>query len=767
MYNIIPSLVDQTCESFLQNFRTLLLSKSLLDYTGDTQVSNFERIKRRYTVSELKTNQSNYDSGRYQDIVIKHGTNILVPDDQIMREVIGTTDLPDVFQTSEYTAFLATQLQSLLQDPDYSNVISNKDASIQLINNEFTVFMWIRCCSDDGVTQGSWVNVTSYVESVTTNITQQGGSFTLTFLPVQSEFDPKFGWRPAVISDNFNDTVIVQSVINRYVESSDQSKSGYKRSGFFFHDCILENDLVYIRFEQLSNERKSDIVNNKSLSFTDIPGLIYDLIGLVDRTLISTSADNNVRIEVSGRDLIKPFIEDSSFFSAEYLAQQTTNTGVSFFNNDGILARRNRIELVLQSSFFAIYAFKPLDLVLKFIFNKFSNLGCVSDDAFVGYGDRQRSKKYTLLESSTDPALQLITQADNVFLSEEVRGVWRIMNLVFDPQIKKRLLADSSLSPESGSILNSINKFCQQPFVEFYTDTYGDQFYLIIRKPPFDRSSIETMLYGQVAQQDDVEVVDKQSSNTLNDTSKGFVFEEQNTDLDLDQVTITSKREGFVLDIEEEQVVRENLTYHTEAYSWYTLYPQGLLPDLKKASLIIPVVSFDEYAEIWGSRQFNVVNNYIPIELYNQDKVFDSSNTYVLNQIFNDLKFVVESNAYLPFARKGTITLVGDRRIKRGTYVRYKPTGEIFYVDSTSNSRTFSKRANLRSTTLSVTRGLVEDYIKGVDVKFNDGTEQSVSYFNLISMEIPARAQDTSFLKDWRVNRNVFDFFINKRQWII
>jgi hypothetical protein len=98
-------------------------------------------------------------------------------------------------------------------------------------------------------------------------------------------------------------------------------------------------------------------------------------------------------------------------------------------------------------------------------------------------------------------------------------------------------------------------------------------------------------------------------------------------------------------------------------------------------------------------------------------------------------------------------------------YIRYKPTGEIFYVDSVSNTRLVSGRENRRLTTVGVTRGMVEKYIKGVEVKFEDGSKDNVSYFNLIKMEIPKNAVDNSFLKDWKVNKNVFNFFLTRQQW--
>jgi hypothetical protein len=767
MYNTIPSLEDQTVEKFLTNFRTLLLSKDLLDYKGDTVITNYQRAKRRYTAQELKEQQEKYDSGKYQDILLKHGTNILVPDDQIMREVIGTTDQPDIFDTSNYKAFIALQLQQLFEDPNYISVLKKKETTVELVNNELSVFMWIRSSSPQGTSEGGWLDVSPFIESCTTNVTKQGGSFNISFLPVEAAYTPENGWQPksskSYSSNGVDQDILITSHVTKYKEDKDPDKSAFKRPVFFFKDCIQQNDVVYIRFERLNNETKAQLIQANQLSAQDVPGLVYDLIGLVDTTSIVTD-ENSVRINVSGRDLIKPLIEDNSFFSAEYLAAQG-GTGVSFFNNDGVLARRNRVELVLQSVITAIYSNNPIDIVMKFIFNKFSNLGCVPDDVFVGYGSNQRSKKYSMTSSSQDPAIKEIIKADDIFLKEDVRGIWRVMNLIFDPQIQQRRLADSSLTPESGSILNSINKLCQQPFVEFYADTYGDKFYLMVRKPPFDKQGVLGLVYGEVVNQNTDELKELEPKTTINDVNRGFKFEEQNTDVDLEQIVVTGKRQSLVIDIKDEVVESESLTYENTAYSWYSMYPQGLVPDFKKAALIIPIVSFDEYGEVWGSRQLTVPNNYLPIEIYNQDKTFDSANTNLLTQIFHDMKFIVESNCHLPFTRKGSITILGDRRIKRGMYIRYKPTGEIFYVDSVSNTRLVSGRENRRLTTIGVTRGMVEKYIKGVEVKFEDGSKDNVSYFNLIKMEIPKNAADNSFLKDWKVNKNVFNFFLTRQQW--
>ncbi len=319
MYNLVPSIIDQTVETFLTQFKTLMLSKVLLDYKGDTNITNFDRIKRRFTVRELKDNQQLYDQGNYQSVLIKHGSTILMPNDQIVREVIGTSEQPDIFETADYKPFIALQLQRLLEDPNYISTLSNKNgsSSVSLINNDISVFMWVKSGSELGPGQGSWLNVSAFVDSITTSVTEQGGNFNISFVPVEGEFSPVVGWKPVDGKSFFTGGVDQDIMTSQHITKFNASENEYKRTKFFFHDCVQENDLVYIRFERLNNEKKADLLDSQIFSGTDVPDLVYDMIGLVDNTQIGSTA-NDVRINVTGRDLIKPLIEDSSVFFPEY-----------------------------------------------------------------------------------------------------------------------------------------------------------------------------------------------------------------------------------------------------------------------------------------------------------------------------------------------------------------------------------------------------------------------------------------------------------------
>ena len=94
------------------------------------------------------------------------------------------------------------------------------------------------------------------------------------------------------------------------------------------------------------------------------------------------------------------------------------------------------------------------------------------------------------------------------------------------------------------------------------------------------------------------------------------------------------------------------------------------------------------------------------------------------------MKYVIESNCYLPFTENGTIIINGDRRIKARTWIRLGDRGKIAYVDSVSNDLNYSGDSIDRTTILSLSRIMVEKYVVG---KLNKET---------IEVEDPPKTQE-------------------------
>jgi hypothetical protein len=132
----------------------------------------------------------------------------------------------------------------------------------------------------------------------------------------------------------------------------------------------------------------------------------------------------------------------------------------------------------------------------------------------------------------------------------------------------------------------------------------------------------------------------------------------------------------------------------------------------------------------------------------------------------------------------GSISLNGDRRIKRGTWVRLKPTNQIFYVDEVSNNFSSSKNTIDRTTTLRLSRGMYEKYIRGSEETINN-KKVNVSYFNIIDTDLIYRVLINEVIKgdfdsdfssvnvkkvresvkaNFGVNEDVFSFFLNRKE---
>lgn len=282
------------------------------------------------------------------------------------------------------------------------------------------------------------------------------------------------------------------------------------------------------------------------------------------------------------------------------------------------------------------------------------------------------------------------------------RGIWQIVKLVIDQGVTDRVIVDSSLSTANGSLVNFFRKVCQEPFVEFTSDTYGDCFYFLVRKPPIDRKSILSLLKSPVR------TVDPR----------------------------TQKEEEFnssVITIMPEDVIREELSFtDQEAYSWYNFKPQNLMVggNTTIQTVYTPAIFLEEYAKIWGSKPLEIVHNYNPYyQEYNKDTGVPDVSRYE-TQAITDLKFLIEGHAYLPFVRSGELVLNGDRRIKRGNLIRYAPTGEIFHVDSVSQLGSISDSTIDRVTSVQVSRGMVESLIYGVTINGH-----KVSYFDIVNTD--------------------------------
>lgn len=343
-------------------------------------------------------------------------------------------------------------------------------------------------------------------------------------------------------------------------------------------------------------------------------------------------------------------------------------------------------------------------------------------------------------------------------------GIWQIVKLVMDTDVANIRLRDAATSIQQGSLQTFFNKVCQKPFVEFSGDTFGDQYYFLVRKPPFDKGGMRKTMVAQ------------------------GLFE------DYDNGIKIRREKNSPYEINENDIISSNIAFNTQGiYSWYQFYPIYEMGATEDLQYLIPAILFPEYADIWGSRDLQIrsqYRNFINPALYDDVKNGEKNEVgdAEVRHSMKDLHYIIESNAYAPFVRSGTIQLLGNRRIKRGTFIRVNwhslRCGEIFYVESVSHSYSVSANSVNRTTTLSLSHGMLEDFIFNHEITVNKIINEkdeigkrekklNISYFNIINFGDFEKVKDrldmdkwAQTISSWKVNIDVFLYFLRKLQFL-
>jgi len=765
--------------------------KDFLSYKGDTDKMNIERIYEKYNVLESKQyegliNQFTYKLSvqfslfsEFGAILFKVNTTVLIPTDKANREALAITGKNQVATQRQFTTFLADKLEQLLSDPLYTPSVKYNlrgGSAVQDIYPYITVWMWVRSLEypqdeyteaqvsellnqvrqhkqvntgvdfnkirfdESFLTNGSMIDITPFIENISINVTKTGGNFSMSLAPITKGSVLRSG--NGFVSDS-NVFKIIQGKI--------------KENDFLFHKIINTNDLVFIKFEKLEIEKLRTKEFSMNVSKSKIANQIYDMIGLVDSNTLATNyGSNDVNISITGRDLIKPLIEDGSYF---YALQYATDIFLNTQEDDRLIKRlfsSGKYDELLMA-----YSFYSIPDVMKFIINHLANLGIVPDDLFTSY---RYELKGEVIDRRTY-VYRLNNENPKLFSERLHEGIWQIIKLLFDENIADRRIADSSISQPDGSLINSVWKVCQEPFVEFMTDTYGDEFYYTVRQPPFTGRAVLDFINKTLPGEDEVGYAEK-TPDLLNQVQlRGQI----NTPVN---VELKKERKSILLSISPADVLSKSLSYTEDGiYSFYEIQPKGAFLGLanQMALAYIPIVYFPLYANIWGAKRLSVVSNYISYSGIEGEQWSEDRN-YFLEQVVNDLKFLIDCNAYVPFTRSGTITINGDRRIKRGTWIEFELTDEIFYVDAVSNNFSISTSSIDRVTTLSVSRGMKKAYLTGEISYFNIVDSKAIKDFIIERLTKPGEdtietKMSTKLKTNFAVNEKVFNFFLKRRQF--
>lgn len=690
--------------------------------------------------SKVTVERSQFNAA-FDEITIRYGTELRVPQNFLETTIPFFSERTSIAPFKTFRSFVDDTIEDVIKDEGYvrsSRIGTDKQGNAlndHLLN--ITV-LWVSNAVEsfrlspeniDGQPatglRNKVFNLTPYVLACNTNVGSSGGNFSLSLAPISLEWSGS-NWQLKGGANNLSPDG--KNFFTDENNTRDTSGNGTRRNVYAFHHLVQPQDIIVIKFEELEMEREgggfsreSSVAALESLYGLNIgraiSGDVLDMIGLVDSTNITENAESgDVSISVSGTDFSKMLLRDGAIFypgAADNTIDPVSKyTSVWFLNNPGIRNSKSfqrlftvqRINGQIQD--INLYLNQSVKFWLEYIMTKLSTASVTLSDDFVGREDQVTVGENQLLED---------------YLNNDVPGIWKLTKLIVDPQLFDLRITDSTIAANSGSLMSFVKRVCQEPFVEFFTDTYGDRFYWIARKPPFNKQAFL-------------------------DNHREIISE---ADL-----------MGYSLEFNDSQV-----------YSWYKLKPilwyQG---DQNMSDFNFVSVFFPEFADIYGSRPLEVSSNYI--DYGNMNANLGNG----LDQAVNDMRWLIESNAHLVFTRRGTITINGNRTIKRGMCVYLESTDELFYVDSVSNSFQVSDTGTDRITTIQVSRGIV---LSQVDRYFGviDFAEDitSVATFKDYNVSEEERKKGVEFgasvtveqkrSRNWAVNTENFYYLMQRKQF--
>jgi hypothetical protein len=560
-----------------------------------------------------------------------------------------------------------------------------------------TVWCWCRGLSDsDDYLDGKLVNLTPFIDSVTISKNKGTGNFQLSMSPVFATREP--GSESSVVyskqpsKTNFGKwTPDIRHPFFDANSANDMWQDGrLKRRQMYIPNIISQNDIMFIRMESLGQDTPMSHLSMTEIELDPriIEGKNFDMIGLVNMPDAGLQAsDYNPKITITGSDLVSKLLTEdgSGIYAQRFMSNGKEHLEADF--SGGIVRYMGK-----YTSSFQILDQTIKDQILFII--DYQSRSKICNDFFNFFKNRRRTK-LDVPESSVTGG--------------SVDNIWSIVDVAVDDNIANRRSFNANMGNAYQPLISQIRSVCVEPLVEFFGDTYGDKYYLVARKPPFDRKSIQNFIDA-----------------------------------------------GLVITIREEDIIQDKFSYETTAYSWYKL-DYKLLASLftGDVSWLIPAIYFDEFGAIFGDKPLRVQDPYIDMmEKVDQQSKDGAFGKEVINQQMYDLKYIVESNMYLPFTRRGSISVRNMRGVKFGSWIYHEGTGEIFYVDNVSHSFTVASKIDA-STVIGVSRGMVlesiDDYFSVIDLPLEEaGTKDFSQYI-------------TDTLKSWKVVPTIFNRLIRKR----
>lgn len=767
--------------------------EDVLDFAHEG-VSNRRRLYDALSLEQKKLyNGGSQDFSESVDYPIMGAVTLYVPVENVKAST--SVNIGEYIYSSNITIMRSKEahyypeiMKRVSVDPRYTS--RNYGDKAKSIYPRLRVYAWSRTKWLEG--ESGYVDVTAYVINANTSSNMGGSEFSVTLAPTIGklfEQNDRYVWSPKDVLYTSSNHRVSLGNVNRVREEERfyNPDPVYVRNHQYHEKLFQQNDLFFIKFEELE-------IEVGDVEFT--PELItqswWDMIGMVDSVNVGTTAQGtDVVLQIAGRDFTKMFIDDNSYFNQVSLNHygigptksmpRTGRVGGEFFDWAAITTR-------------TIYT------SLNYIFHRISTIGYVPNEVFDMFPDLTEISTYKLPPDQNTGSSVSINRA---------MGMWRLVKFWIDENINDLRIVDSSISNPQGSIWDLMKAQCQQPFVELFTETLGNKLYVIARKPPFERRELENIVDEvERTPEEDFRLAtasDMLSSQRANQAGRSLNSDNeilpanQETEYTTSNLTPfdrlyerdfvrdfgeSNRKMPLIISIDEDDVLADNLIQTNTSFAWYNIELRGMVAGAGTTPENQMGVYFDEVAQVFGNNRLNVVSNYSDYRYWklndNSDEGGELRKDMFADQTAQQLAFLVETNIHLPFTREGSITINGDRRIKKGTYIYYKPTDELYYVDSVENNINISGGSVDRTTTIRMSRGMVLDYIKGKDedIETEDGqtVTKNISYFNIVDIkklddkvyDIVAKGtvdEKFDYKSSMLIDMDVFNFFLKKQQY--
>lgn len=382
--------------------------------------------------------------------------------------------------TDDIYAFENSHIQNILNNEGY-----NIKKYAKKVAPSCSVWGWFKSLYYSGSTffgdhyqskNNKFVNISDFIIDVNTNVTAQGGTFSIT-LPIihsvgKSETKLVTGGSKFLI-DGYTDRFASQAelfIYNRYA-SRENRKNFFHKVGIssmddnYFNWLIQSNDLIFISFEELELESESG-------------SKVFDMIGLVENVSVNVDASGRGSVSVSGKDLMKLITDDNSLFfntssasGESRIFSNTESAGKQGDIRDADMiggsenSPENRLRLSTnQIDVFALPFNRSIDFVIKGVISQLANIEVVPDYVFTSWGDARTKFRdflsYQEVEETAPAGAEY--ESENLNNSEFVTGIEfnqnRGKDWTIDGGKSAKSLIDEGTTPGSARSLNGLSE---------------------------------------------------------------------------------------------------------------------------------------------------------------------------------------------------------------------------------------------------------------------------------------------------------------------